>query len=252
MPKNTIGGKNYKKQKHKTDENLNKPLLIREEGQEYAYVTKLLGNSTVSAVFYDNKLKRKRELNCILRASLRKRKQWAKQGSVILISLREFEKSKADVIHVYNEDDTQKLKNKNLIDSKLFGKENDKDDEFDFADGDVDKEKEYNKKKTRRPTSIKPRDNITVQDYGLPESNEESNESNESNESKKSDESEKLKKIDENKSVELKNKIKTFIKEGNKNSKNTGDEEISEEEFKRIKKIATEGGQHGLYGCNIC
>ena len=206
MPKNTIGGKNYKKQKHKTDENLNKPLLIREEGQEYAYVTKLLGNSTVSAVFYDNKLKRKRELNCILRASLRKRKQWAKQGSVILISLREFEKSKADVIHVYNEDDTQKLKNKNLIDSKLFGKENDKDDEFDFADGDVDKEKEYNKKKTRRPTSIKPRDNITVQDYGLPESNEESNdESNDESNEESNDESNDESNEESNESNELNN-----------------------------------------------
>ena len=74
-----------------------------------------------------------------------------------------------------------------------------------------------------------------------------STEPNESNESKK------LKKIEETESVDLKNKIKTFIKEGKKNSKNTGiDEEISEEEFERIKKIATEGGQHGFFGCNIC
>ena len=33
-------------------------------------------------------------------------------GSFILISLRDFEKDKADVLHVYNDEETKKLKRK--------------------------------------------------------------------------------------------------------------------------------------------
>ena len=60
MPKTPLR-KKYKQQKHKTDELPNKP-LEREEGQEYTVVTKLLGNSRVSGLFYDRELKQARKL----------------------------------------------------------------------------------------------------------------------------------------------------------------------------------------------
>ena len=51
----------------------------------------------------------------------------------------------------------------------------------------------------------------------------------------------------------LKQKIKQFVKEGKTNSKSTNiDENISEEELEKIKKVAEEGGQYGLVGCTIC
>lgn len=167
MPKNTVGGKKYKQQKHKTDENLNKPLLLKENGQEYASVTKLLGHSRVSAAFYDNNLKREREINCVLRPGLKKKRQWAKLGSIILISLRDFEKDRADVIHVYNDDEARKLRNKNIVNSNLFNKDDEKDDEFDFNG--EDNEEEIKPKKEKK-TQIKPKDNLSVQDFGLPPS----------------------------------------------------------------------------------
>lgn len=168
MPKNTVGGKKYKQQKHKTDDQPNKPLLERENGQEYAVVTKLLGNSRVSALFYDRDLKREREIMCILRPGLKKKRQWAKMGSIILISLRDFEKDKADVLHVYNDEETKKLKRKNLLDSKLLNKESQcKDDEFDFED-DENEEEEVTEKIKNKKVQKKPKDNISVQDFGLP------------------------------------------------------------------------------------
>ena len=167
MPKNTVGGKKYKQQKHKTDDQPNKPLLLREDGQEYAVVTKLLGNSRVSALFYDRDLKREREINCVLRPGLKKKRQWAKMGSIILISLRDFEKDKADVLHVYNDEETKKLKRKNLLDSKLLDKENEKgDDEFGFIDNEEEEEEVV--KKQPRKKEVKPKNNISVQDFGLP------------------------------------------------------------------------------------
>jgi translation initiation factor 1A len=174
MPKNTVGGKKYKQQKHKTDENLNKPLLLKEKDQEYASVTKLLGHSRVSATFYDNNLKREREINCVLRPGLKKKRQWAKMGSIILISLRDFEKDRADVIHVYNDDEARKLRNKNIINSNLFNKDDDKDDEFDFNGEDDEEEIKPAKEKK---IQIKPKNNLSVQDFGLPPSSFSSDES---------------------------------------------------------------------------
>lgn len=167
MPKNTVGGKKYKQQKHKTDDTPNKPLIQREEGQEYAVVTKLLGHSRVSGAFYDRDLKREREINCILRPGLKKKRQWAKMGSIILISLRNFEKEKADVIHVYNEDEAKQLKRKNIIDSKLFNKDIEgKDDEF-FIEDD-EEEQNINILKKNKKKEVRPVGNISVQDFGLP------------------------------------------------------------------------------------
>jgi hypothetical protein len=59
-----LGGKKYKQQKHKTDENLNKPLLLKENGQEYTSVAKLLDHSSVNDNFYGNQLKKKGNKLC--------------------------------------------------------------------------------------------------------------------------------------------------------------------------------------------
>ena len=167
MPKNTVGGKKYKKQKHKTDDLQNKTLLEREDDQEYAVVTKLLGNSRVSALFRDRELKKAREINCILRPGLKKKRQWAKMGSIILISLRDFEKDKADVIHVYNEEETKKIKRKNILDSQLLDKEGDVgEDEFGFIDNEDEDDEILEKPQKKK--EVRPKNNISVQEFGLP------------------------------------------------------------------------------------
>ena len=167
MPKNTVGGKKYKQQKHKTDDLPNKPLLEREEGQEYAVVTKLLGNSRVSGLFYDRELKQAREIICILRPGLKKKRQWAKMGSIILISLRDFEKDKAGVIHVYNEEETKKLKRKNILDSQLLNRDGEGgEDEFGFLDNEDEDDEILEKPKKKK--EVRPKNNISIQDFGLP------------------------------------------------------------------------------------
>ena len=57
----------------------------------------------------------------------------------------------------------------------------------------------------------------------------------------------KIKQFNDKQSTDLIDKIKTFVKKGSEN-----DEMISDEELEKIKKIANEGGLHGLYGCTIC
>lgn len=172
MPKNKQGGKNYKKQKHKTDVTPDRPLNEKTEGQEYASVTKLLGNSKVYANFFDKKINGEREIICILRPGLKKKKQFARLGSIILISLRDFENNKADVIYVYNDDEVHRMKRKNILNERDINKE--MGNEFDFVDDNYDSDEELKEKK--KPKEIKSKNNISVQDFGLPSFSDSENE----------------------------------------------------------------------------
>ena len=78
MPKNTQGGKKYKKQKHKNNEDEQRALEVPTQGQDYAIVTKLLGNSRVMGRFYDTRdpdNKRMNEIIFFLRPRLKKKRQ---------------------------------------------------------------------------------------------------------------------------------------------------------------------------------
>ena len=170
MPKNTQGGKKYKQQKHKNNEHEQRVLTKPSEDQQYAVVTKLLGNSRVSGRFYDTRDpndKRMNEITCFLRPGLKKKRQFAKMGSIMIISLRDFEKDKADVVYIYGEEDTKRVKRKGLLHDNLIPKEEDEDGSFRFQeenDEDSDEEKENvieEKPKIRG-------NNITIQDFGLP------------------------------------------------------------------------------------
>ena len=172
MPRNTQGGKKYKQQKHKGNTEINKPIIEREDGQEYAYVTQLLGNSKVTAQFFDRTQKRVRDIICILRPGLKKKRLFAKMGSLMLISLRDFELSKADVIHIYNEEEARRMQRKNLINDSIIKKE-DENDEFNFGEENYDSDEENLKKEK---TIIKEKNNISVQDFGIPSSDDEEEE----------------------------------------------------------------------------
>lgn len=103
MPKNKgKGGKGWKRGK-KHPEIQEKNLNIKEDLEEYAKVIKLLGNCRLTANCYDDK-----ERLCIIPGKLRKR-VWINQGDIILISLRSYQDSKADVIHVYSADEARRL-----------------------------------------------------------------------------------------------------------------------------------------------
>lgn len=104
MPKNKgKGGKNRRRGKNE-NESEKRELVFKEHGQEYAQVLKLLGNGRLEAQCFDG-VKRL----CHIRGKLRK-KVWINQGDIILIGLRDYQDSKADVIQKYNPDEARNLK----------------------------------------------------------------------------------------------------------------------------------------------
>ncbi|KAK7719484.1 Translation initiation factor 1A [Botryosphaeria dothidea] len=104
MPKNKgKGGKNRRRGKNEND-NEKRELIFKEEGQEYAQVVKMLGNGRLEAQCFDGE---KRLAH--IRGKMRK-KVWINQGDIILLSLREYQDGKGDVILKYNADEARSLK----------------------------------------------------------------------------------------------------------------------------------------------
>merc|ERR1712105_325042 len=86
------------------NEGVKRELIFKEDGQEYAQVTKMLGNGRLEAMCFDG-IKRL----CHIRGKLRK-KVWINQGDIILVGLRDYQDAKADVILKYNADEARNLK----------------------------------------------------------------------------------------------------------------------------------------------
>lgn len=103
MPKNKgKGGKNRRRGKNENEEK--RELTIKEEGQEYAQVVRMLGNGRLEAQCFDGATRLAH-----IRGKMRK-KVWVNQGDIILLGLRDFQDSKADVILKYNADESRQLK----------------------------------------------------------------------------------------------------------------------------------------------
>lgn len=137
MTRNTKGGKGYKKGKKGGNEvNIKKPIIYRQEGEEYAIISKMLGNCRVSCSCLDGI-----ERLGVIRGSFVK-KVWISLGDVVLVSIRDFQDSKCDLIHKYNEDDKQRLmKEGHLKKDKMIDpntgepyKKDDLEDEVEFVD----------------------------------------------------------------------------------------------------------------------
>ncbi|KAK9470832.1 nucleic acid-binding protein [Dipodascopsis tothii] len=133
MPKNKgKGGKNRRRGKNENDDE-KRELTFKEDGQEYAQVTKMLGNGRLEAQCYDGE---KRLAH--IRGKLRK-KVWINQGDIILLSLREFQDNQADVILKYNADEARSLKNygelpesAKINETDTYGHEGDEECNFEF------------------------------------------------------------------------------------------------------------------------
>lgn len=141
MPKNKgKGGKNRRRGKNE-NEGMKRELVFREDGQEYAQVTKMLGNGRLEAMCFDG-VKRL----CHIRGKLRK-KVWINQSDIILIGLRDYQDAKADVILKYTPDEARNLKSYGefpesvkINDIVQFGEEVDDEIEFDEVDSSEDED----------------------------------------------------------------------------------------------------------------
>ena len=112
MVKNTTGGKKAKKGKSGGGAMHKRELRFREDLEDYALVQKVLGDCRLDCLCSDgtNRI-------CHIRGKFRKR-VWMTVGDVVLISLREFEDGKADVVHKYNPEEVGMLRDRGEISFK--------------------------------------------------------------------------------------------------------------------------------------
>lgn len=90
--------------KRKGAEPKRRELPVRDDGQLYARVTKMLGNGRLLATCGDGA-----ERMCKIRGSMRKR-EWVRVGDVVLVALREFQDEKADVVFKYQDAEVHRLR----------------------------------------------------------------------------------------------------------------------------------------------
>ena len=94
-------------------------MVWKEEGQEYALVIKLLGNCRVQCLCGDGQTR-----ICHIRGKFQKR-VWISNNDIVLVSVRDFQEEKGDIIYKYNADEIQLLKEEGclLMDDSLFSTE---------------------------------------------------------------------------------------------------------------------------------
>ena len=107
MPKKK-GGHKKKRNKGKVSAPTRK-ITYKDDDQEYAQVEKLLGNRRVQCLCFDGITR-----ICHIRGSMRKR-CWVAVGDIVIISLRDFQDEKADIIHKYHTNEIRTLRNKGEI-----------------------------------------------------------------------------------------------------------------------------------------
>ena len=108
MPNNK-GGKKYKRNKNVAQENKTTRLKDENESQEYAQITKALGNCRFEVMCFDGKSRL-----ATMCGKMRKR-VFVNQGELVLVSLRDWQDSKCDIIDKYNANDVQKFKKMKCI-----------------------------------------------------------------------------------------------------------------------------------------
>ena len=142
------GGKKTKKHK-KVQANPEDRLLVFkdvEQFQEYAQAQKVLGSARFEVYCFDGKTRL-----ATVRGNMRK-KQWVKQGDVILVSLREYEDAKCDIIYLYKPKEVKNLKiygeipDTVKVNEDIVDKEDEQDIGIDFEEKDPDEEIEEKKK----------------------------------------------------------------------------------------------------------
>ena len=217
MPKNTgMGGNKRKKGKKQVQED--RELTYKGESEEYAQVIKILGDGRFECNCADG-VKRVAHV----RGKMRKR-IWIANGDIILVSLRDFEPEKCDVVEKYKEKDVAKLKKAGEIpDSMVLPSSSEADEEKEEKNdyGDIIFEEQENDKGKKKDDDI---------DFGNDDDDEdEKKESDEEKEEKKEkkDEDEDEDKKEDEKEEEEKEEVVEKTKKNNKEKK---------EKEKKIKK----------------
>lgn len=120
------GGKRNKRSAKTQD--TKRELIFKEDGQEYAQVTALLGSSRLRVMCSDGE-----ERLCTIRGKL-VRRAWVHLRDIILVSLRDFEPGKVDMIHKYTDEEARNLRAYKEIPASMSA-EKGEDEDNDADDG---------------------------------------------------------------------------------------------------------------------
>lgn len=129
------GGKRHRRGKKGGGEEVEKVKAPRkeEDGQEYAQVVKMLGDSRILARLFTSEAPEK---TCIIPGKFKKR-VWINKDDIILVGTRdEFSDNKCDVLYKYNPKEVRQLIKTKQIDVEIDIEENQDDNPFEFKDDD--------------------------------------------------------------------------------------------------------------------
>lgn len=146
MPKNTKGGKHFKKGKRSeivgAGDKVERPLPLKdvEMGQEYGYVTKLLGSCRVMVSLLDQN---NSQMNCNIMKSFKREKMFVNVDSLVLVGTRPdmTGRGKGDILYLYDKGEESKLMKQGHIPQRVIPEDDEDDLIVRFAEEiDVDEE----------------------------------------------------------------------------------------------------------------
>lgn len=141
MPKNKIGGSGAKKAKNMPS--IARELIFKEDSEDYAIVSTVLGGGRMKVMCIGCDNKKSIERIATIRGNMRK-KVWINKDDLVLVSLRDFQDDRCDIILKYTPDEVKMLKSYEEIPISLSTKNDDNeiDDtdaiQFDTQEFDID------------------------------------------------------------------------------------------------------------------
>ena len=223
MPKNAgMGGNKRKKGKKLVQED--RELRYKEESEEYAQIIKILGDGRFQCKCADGV-----ERIAHVRGKMRKR-TWLANGDIILVSLREFEPEKCDVVEKYKEKEIAKLKKSGEIPESMVLPSSSEAENKDDGDADIlfeehDEEVISKKKENSSGFDIESENEEENEEDENQEKKEEKKEDNKEKEEDKEDEKE-----EDEEEKEKEKKSKRDKKEKDRKRKNNRDKKRGEKE----------------------
>ena len=225
MPKNAgMGGNKRKKGKKLVQED--RELRYKEESEEYAQIIKILGDGRFQCKCADGV-----ERIAHVRGKMRKR-TWLANGDIILVSLREFEPEKCDVVEKYKEKEIAKLKKSGEIPESMVLPSSSEAENKDDGDADIlfeehDEEVISKKKENSSGFDIESENEEENEEDENQEKKEEKKEDNKEKDEDKEDEKDE---DEEEKEKEKEKKSKRDKKEKDRKRKNNRDKKRGEKE----------------------
>ena len=239
MPKNAgMGGNKRKKGKKLVQED--RELRYKEESEEYAQIIKILGDGRFQCKCTDGV-----ERVAHVRGKMRKR-TWLANGDIILVSIREFEPEKCDVVEKYKEKEVAKLKSAGEIPDSMVLANSGENEEKNNDEGGILFEDQDQEVITKKKESSSGFDIESESEEENEEDEKEGEEKNEKNDNMEVEKEEKEEKKEEKEEKEEKEKEEDVQKEKEKKNKREKKDKDRKRKNNRDKKRDKENDEGGF------